>query len=221
MKILLVAATVFEIAPLLEHLEKNCKKISFIEYQNDNHSIFTLVTGVGSVYTALSLSRYAGIREIDVAINVGIAGSFDTKLDLGSVVEIVEDRFGDLGVEEADGSFTDIHQLDLIGKDYFPFDNGSIKNDAMKIDFGLPKKSAVTVNKVHGTKASIDAVVNKYHPDVETMEGAAFMMTCKTMDVKFHQVRAISNYVEPRNKDNWKLNLAIDNLNAILIKALS
>lgn len=221
MKILIVAATVFEIAPLLEYLETNCKKTSFIEYQNDHHSIFTLVTGVGSVYTALALSRYSGIKEIDVAINVGVAGSFDTKIELGSVIEVIEDRFGDLGVEEADGSFTDIHQLDLIGKDYFPFDNGSIKNERLKIEFNLPKKSSITVNKVHGSKSSIDAIKDKYHPDVESMEGAAFMMTCKTMDVKFHQIRAISNYVEPRNKDNWKLNLAIDNLNATLIKALN
>jgi futalosine hydrolase len=221
MKILVVSATVFEIAPLLEYLEDKCKKISFAEYQSEKHSIFPLVTGVGSVYTALGLSRYAGIKDMDVAINVGIAGSFDPSLPLGTVVEIIEDRFGDLGVEEADGSFTDVHELDLIGKDYFPFQNGWLKNERPKIDFALPQKKGITVNKVHGSQASIDKIKAKYNADTESMEGAAFMMSCLTMDVKFHQIRAISNHVEPRNKDNWQINVAIDNLNEAIIKSLS
>lgn len=221
MKILVVSATVFEIAPLLEHLEDKCKKISFAEYQSEKHSIFPLVTGVGSVYTALGLSRFANIKDIDVALNVGIAGSFDPLIQLGEVVEIAEDRFGDLGVEEADGSFTDVHELDLIGKDYFPFQNGWLKNERPKMEFKLPHKKGITVNKVHGSQATIEKIKAKYNADTESMEGAAFMMACMTMDVKFHQIRAISNYVEPRNKDNWQINVAIDNLNEVLIKMLA
>ncbi len=220
-KILVVSATIFEIAPLLNHFDKNCKAISFYEFQNEKHSFFPLVTGVGSVNTALSLCRYSDMKNIDVAINLGLAGAFDKNINLGDVFEIEKDRFGDLGVEEANGSFTDVHELDLIGKDYHPFENGWLINDKNKLELTFPKKIAITVNKVHGTKNSIEAIDEKYNADLESMEGAAFMQACKTMDVKFHQIRAVSNYVEPRNRANWKLELAIDNLNAAVIKMLS
>jgi futalosine hydrolase len=44
------------------------------------------------------------------------------------------------------------------------------------------------------------------------MEGAAFMYACLVQGVRFAQVRAVSNIVERRNRDAWKLKEAIDNL---------
>ena len=49
------------------------------------------------------------------------------------------------------------------------------------------------------------------------MEGAAVFYACKMNNVPCLQVRAISNYVEPRNKENWQINLAINNLNNWII----
>ena len=39
------------------------------------------------------------------------------------------------------------------------------------------------------------------------------MMICQRFNIKFIQVRSVSNFVEERNKDNWNLDLAIKNLN--------
>ena len=50
------------------------------------------------------------------------------------------------------------------------------------------------------------------------MEGAAFFQACMTEGVAFSEIRAISNYVEPRNRDNWKIAEAIENLNKTLIE---
>jgi futalosine hydrolase len=44
------------------------------------------------------------------------------------------------------------------------------------------------------------------------MEGAAFMYACLIADVPFAQVRAVSNVVERRNRESWRLADAIDNL---------
>jgi futalosine hydrolase len=49
------------------------------------------------------------------------------------------------------------------------------------------------------------------------MEGAAFMQICLTEKIPFAELRAISNYVEPRNRENWKMKEAIENLNTVLI----
>ena len=69
------------------------------------------------------------------------------------------------------------------------------------------------MNTVHGEKKSINEIFNRLNPDVESMEGAAFMMVAQKYNIRFMQIRAISNYVEERNKENWDLDLAISNLN--------
>ncbi|MCB0705698.1 MAG: hypothetical protein KDC34_10330, partial [Saprospiraceae bacterium] len=74
-----------------------------------------------------------------------------------------------------------------------------------------------SVQKVHGSEASIRRIREKYDPDLESMEGAACFYVCMLEGVPFLQIRAISNYVEPRNRDNWEIGLAIDKLNEILV----
>jgi futalosine hydrolase len=221
MKILIVSATIFEMAPLIKHLDEKFDKTSFFEYKNEKHSIFPLVSGVGMVNMALAVSRFEGIKNIDVAINMGIAGAYDRSLSIGEVVEVISDRYGDLGVQTANGSFTDVFELDLIQDDYYPFTKGWLINEKFKFETKLPAKKGLTVNKVTGTDQTKVELMNKYNPDIETMEGAGFMQVCKMLDVKFHQIKAISNYVESRNKDNWNIPLALDNLNEKIIKLIS
>ena len=50
------------------------------------------------------------------------------------------------------------------------------------------------------------------------MEGAAFHYVCLKEHVPFAQVRAISNFVTPRDKSQWQMKKAITNLNKWLIK---
>ncbi len=217
MKILIVAATTFEIAPFLKYLEKEADKATFFDFQLKGHIIYPLVTGVGALNTAFGLARYKGLEEIDVVINAGVAGSYDSSLPNGEVIEVITDRFADLGVEEADGSFTDVYDLGLVKNDQFPYKKGWIRNTKNKYKTGLPTVVGLTVNKVHGTATSIAQIKEKYDADVETMEGAGFLYACRMADVNCNQIRAISNLVEPRNKDNWEIERAIDNLNEALI----
>lgn len=220
MKILLCSATSFEISKLLHHLDNNGRKISFFEYELNHHRIFPLVTGVGAMQTAFALSRFSLIKEINFAINAGIAGSYNELYDMGQVVEVFEDRFADLGVEHADGRFEDVYDLQLEKANKFPYSNGWINNVPKHFANDLAKVRGLTVNKVSGCESSITAIKNKYSADIESMEGAGFLYACKIMDVDCIQIRSISNYVEPRNKDNWKLDLALDNLNDTLINFL-
>ena len=52
------------------------------------------------------------------------------------------------------------------------------------------------------------------------MEGAAFMYSCLILGVAFAQVRSVSNVVEPRNRDTWKINEAIRNLGRTALSIL-
>ena len=221
MNILIISATTFEIAPLLQFLEKNAQKLSFFEYKLNGQTIYPLVTGVGAMKTAFAMSRYNGIEKTDVAINVGLAGAYYPSLDLGQVVEVVADRFGDLGVEENDGSFTDVYELGLTEENQFPYENGWIKNLKPKYETTLSQVRGITLNKVSGSAESIEKMKLKYAADIESMEGAGFLYACRMMDLHAHQFRAISNYVEPRNRENWHLEKAINNLNDHLIRLLN
>ena len=217
MKLLIVSATSYEIAPLFQYLDEHATKASFFEYTYHGHTIYPLVTGVGALMTAFALARYHDMGSVDIAINAGLAGAYNSNLALGEVVEIAKDRFADLGVEEADGSFTDVYQLGLSDKDKHPYQDGWLHASTSSYSTDMKQATGLTVNKVHGSISSIAQVKSKYLADVETMEGAGFMYACKALDVKHHQIRAISNMVEPRNKENWQIGKAIDELNAHLI----
>ena len=55
-----------------------------------------------------------------------------------------------------------------------------------------------------------------FDAQIESMEGAAFLMAASEMKCYSIQVRAISNYVEKRDKSKWEIPLAIENLNKTL-----
>ena len=85
----------------------------------------------------------------------------------------------------------------------------------------LPKASSITVNKVHGNEKTIKVIQEKYNADTENMEGLAFYYVMKLINKPSIEIRSISNYVERRNKDNWQIKNAVDNLNKEIIALLS
>lgn len=169
--------------------------------------------------TAFNLGGLFARQRFDLVVNAGIAGAFkDRNLNIGDVVNVTSERFADLGVEEADGRFTDVHELGLLDANAPPFTDGELLNpSAAGFDF-LPKCKGLTVNKVHGFQPSIDAVSKQYSADVESMEGAAFFLACLLAGASFLQIRSISNFVETRNRAAWDLPVAIKNLNDVLVE---
>ncbi len=222
MRITIFAATVFETAPLRDFLTENWTPLEPGFFQKNEVVVHLCTAGIGPVETAFFMGKYLIINELDLAINAGIAGSFDRDLPLGSVVQVTSERFGDIGIEEADGSFTDLFELEFLEKNTAPFSNGKLENPN-GAGFGfLPKKNGLTVSKVHGSMDSIKKIRAKYRDiGVESMEGAAFFRACLEFEMPFLQIRAISNFVEIRDRANWEIELAIDNLNSVLIEMLS
>jgi futalosine hydrolase len=166
-----------------------------------------LTTGVGMVATAARTARALAQTRYDLALNFGVCGSFDRALTPGRVVHVVSDRIAELGAED-DDVFLTIDELQLPGAPVLvnaaPPDNDVLRS--------LPTVSGITVNTVHGSERSIADVVRRFGPQVESMEGAAFMHACLISNVPFAQVRAVSNMVEKRNREAWNLGEAIASL---------
>lgn len=218
MNILIASATPFEIQPLQEYLDKHYVKSSPYLYQRGPIQVSVLITGVGLPLMAYAMGRVLGAKEVHLAINAGIAGAFSTSLRIGDVVQVVSERFADLGVQEADGSFTDVHEMGLIDANAPPFSAGRLVNEPSDTSSFLPKAHGLSVNRVHGHQPDIEAILKKYpDADIESMEGAAFFYACLLEQIPFLEIRGISNFVEPRNRENWNIPLAIGRLNEVLI----
>lgn len=221
MEILIVSATPFEIAPTLGFLESNFNTDQDFIFDAPSIRVHVCITGVGMMATAWHLGQSIAQTNFDLVINAGVAGAFDRSLQLGAVVQVISDRFGDLGVEEANGTFTDMYELGLISPNQTPFVNGILYNPIAHGSEFLQNVNGLTVNRVHGNSNSIQSILKKYpEAQIETMESAAVFYSCLLAGTRFIAIRSISNYVEPRNRDAWKLDLAIDRLNAVILEML-
>lgn len=216
MKILIVSATRFEIIPLLNIMGiTSTFDAQIVSATYKNFKIDFLVTGVGMVATTYHTTKVL-INKYDIAINVGICGSFNKNIEIGSVVNIYQDCFSELGAEDGE-QFLSLKELNLYG-DIEVLNKSEIKNKVLN---EIPKVNGITVNTTHGNNLSIEKVFHKFHPIVESMEGAAFMFVCKNENIRYVQIRAVSNFVELRNKNNWNILLAIENLNKKIIEILN
>jgi futalosine hydrolase len=216
-RVLVVAATSAEVSPFVAGLRRVAETGPRVtRYHAAGHEIDVLVSGVGMVATSSWCSRALSTERFDVALNLGVCGSFRPAMGPGSVVHVVSDRLVELGAEDGD-TFLTIQQMKLLGDDEFPFQGGKLVNASPPpiVALGtLEPAEGITVNTVHGSEQSIARVTERFKPDVESMEGAAFMYSCLIHGVPFAQVRAVSNIVERRNRAAWKLDEAIANLGA-------
>ncbi|WDF56075.1 futalosine hydrolase [Mucilaginibacter sp. KACC 22063] len=224
MRVLVVAATGAEIAPLIETLEAHSGAWSTeedngtvelagndLQFTIEGNTYEILITGVGMVATAYALGRQLAANTYDIVLNLGIAGSFDRSIELGEVVEVIEDTFAELGAED-DADFISLKQLGF----------GDITFHPSRHPFlNIKQVGAITVNKVHGNEASIEKTLSRIQPQLESMEGAAVFYACKQAEVNCVQIRAVSNYVEKRNRDAWKIGLAVKNLNTFAGNVIS
>jgi futalosine hydrolase len=212
MRILIVAATDTELVLLLK---------SKIKLQASSFQI--LVTGIGMVSTAFALGKELALNKYDLAINAGIAGSYNRNIRIGEVVNVVSDTIYEMGAEDGN-NFIPFHKLDVeklseinTGEGII-INNSPINNEAVR---KLRMVKAISVNTINGNEEKIKKIIADFNPDIETMEGVAFMYACSKVKLPYLQIRSISNYVEKRNTNNWKINLAIDNLNKTILEIIN
>lgn len=170
-----------------------------------------LSTGIGIVNTALSLERALQNNRPDWIIQAGIAGSLNPQFPPGSVVQVQRELYADLGAESPSG-FLDLKTLGLVNftlneRQYF-----NVLDNPNLLPSHLPIVTGMTVNRVLGTAESISQSKALWNADIESMEGAAFFQVCLQHAIPFAEIRAISNWVEPRNREAWDIPTALKRL---------
>lgn len=214
MKIGIVAATRFEIEPTIDFLEQSAGNLL-------SQDIKLIITGIGSMSAAYSLTKSIAVDSPDLLIQAGIAGSFSNRFPAGVTVIISDESLGDLGAEE-NNLFNDLFDLQLMEASMTPYSERQLKNPFLEKwrQFGLPFASGVTVNEITTRPERISLLQEKYLCDIESMEGAAFHFVCLQENIPFLQLRTVSNFVGERDKKQWKLKESIENLNLELSKII-
>ena len=191
MNYLLIAATAKEITPFL----------AFYKKQETNLSIDILITGVGLTTTAYHLTKQLQIKKYDLVIQAGVAGCFNPKIALGTVMAVKKDTIADQSVVELKQLKT-LFDLKLLPQNQFPFKKGWLQNGNKSLIEKIKLKSitGISVNEITTSNQKISFYKKTFNPMLESMEGAALHFVCKMETTSFIQLRSVSNYIGERNK---------------------
>jgi futalosine hydrolase len=199
--ILALAATQIEMQPFL------------LQWVGGRPPCLTLVTGVGQMETTVRLTRFLcrADQSVHAVINFGIGGVYlqpggYPQPELLDICLAEQEVVGDLGICLQDG----MEYLDqaLTGNLVMQLDSGLLDiGRAILSKVAIPHFSGVfiTVNSVTATRRRGDMLQGKWRGLCENMEGAAVARVCREFAIPCLELRALSNYVDDRNLQNWRL----------------
>lgn len=172
-----------------------------------------LIGGVGPVAAGIhtTLKLAAELHTYELVVNIGIGGGFTGHADIESLVVASHIIAGDLGSETQDGFLS----LDELG-----FGTAHIDPDAARARLlvdalqtaGLTASYApiVTVSTTTGTLTSAQALQRRVpHAAAEAMEGFGVAAAASACGLPVLEIRAISNAVGPRDRENWCIKEAL------------
>jgi futalosine hydrolase len=172
------------------------------------HGVTVLVGGVGAARAAAAVSRALALDPgYGAVISAGIGGAFPGRAEPGALLLARRVVAADLGAEAPDGRYLSVDELGF----------GAATVEAGRIP-GLDAVvgTILTVNTATGT-AERAAELTRRHPEAvgEAMEGYGVAAAAQLADdLPFAEVRAVSNLVGPRDRDAWRLDLALAALTA-------
>lgn len=179
-----------------------------------NKEVDTLVTGAGPFLTTYHLGRHLTLQNHGLFVQLGICGSHDPELGLGSVVHVNKDEFSGFGAEDHN-SFIDATSLGFYDEEPL-LHHGNLGSD-LNADQSqsirdLPEVRGITVWSATGSSETASRINSKFGPVIETMEGAAFYYCCNKQGLHCMQIRSVSNMAGPRDRDAWEIENSLSTL---------
>jgi len=159
-----------------------------------------LVTGIGILSAAFSLSKAFQKQNYKSAIQIGIAGAYKSSgLSLGDLVEVKSDCLIEFLPWEPNTFFASGTLPGIMEAEITPVKGATV----------FSCSETTEMEEARGDLAQ-----------VETMEGAAFFAACKEYNVEAVQIRAISNYATKYEKEEWKTEDALKKLRDFILPIL-
>jgi futalosine hydrolase len=179
-------------------------------------SVRVVIGGLGAVNTACALTREIAANPPSLVIQAGIAGAYvPAGVPVGSVVLASEEMYGDVGVITPAGWLpADAIGIPLVEArdgqparfNQFPC-NPDLVARAAAIGGGAIARVGrfLTLAQVTGVASVGDELYRRFNALCESMEGAPAAHVCAIYGIPFLEVRGISNLVEDRNREAWRV----------------
>ncbi|MBK9212753.1 MAG: hypothetical protein IPO14_07330 [Saprospiraceae bacterium] len=185
---------------------------------NDNCEVSIKILEAGPPFFQAEYQKFISENKFssnDTVVLVGIAGSNDPNIGIGDVVNIVSEKFLDLGAWNQDGTF-------------IPWDELSFRKSMGKVNSFILEPLLANCLNASGTtvcsSSGYDPIFKELYKNnsiqVENMEGASFALVNKIYGINGHQIRSISNFVGPRDTSNWDIDKALSTLRLEISKFL-
>jgi len=214
-EILVLSATAFEQLALREAVaERVQRKVAEREWVSGKigaQPVTLVATGIGAVNTAHALTCYLQAQRPQRVVQVGVGGAYpDSGASVGDLALASAEYYGDLGVRTPDGwQGAALIGIPVLKKgcsyyNYFPLDERWVQQAAAAV----PKAHVgpfVTVQECAGTDELGVERGRRFGALCENMEGAAAAHVCALYEVPFAELRAMSNIVKQRTREQWDL----------------
>ena len=170
--------------------------------------VAVLAGGVGPARAAACAGAALTLSRPALLLVAGIAGGFAGRARVGDAVLADAIVHADLGADSPTG-FLPISQLGF-GADRTLPDPSLVTLAAART--GAVVGPVLTVSTVTGTEAGAAALVARYDPVAEAMEGAGGWAAAEAHGVPILEIRAVSNPVGRRDRASWDLPRALRTL---------
>ncbi|PIE91515.1 MAG: hypothetical protein CR997_00665 [Acidobacteria bacterium] len=206
-KTLILVPSLFE----YEHLFPHSNQVSVWE----KRGVFPRVCGVGPAVSSFMTGHLLRELKPDHILLCGLAGAFkQSHLDMGTVVSVSREVLADTGYSERGFPVT----FDEIEMPLFK----PAESRAMTCSYdlkpipGFQVVSSITVSNVTSDHRIAQFYYQKYQCGIENMEGGGAAIACHFYSKPLEELRAVSNYVGPRDKESWQMLPALKRLREAL-----
>lgn len=174
--------------------------------------IDVMLAGVGPISAGIQTTKALAEDKYDLVINMGIAGGFVGKAEVGSLVVANEIVSADLGAESPEGFIT-LDELGFGASTRVKTDGDlvevlleAIKGAGISVCAG----NILTLSTVTGTAETTSKLqLREPGASAEAMEGYGVAMAAKEFGVPVLEIRSISNPIGPRDRSAWRIKEAL------------
>lgn len=230
MPILICAATAKELAALAPDRFPDPSAIPEMRpmlADTQNGKLLFLVTGVGPINAALAMGHCLGLasekEKITGIIYSGLAGAFDLALTpLCAICRIDREIWPEYGLNDGVSVTARAFKHPLWTREEETIYEEIRLDDLSALQIPLVKEpdwqvcSSLTVAGVTASFQRRDALWNKWHVQLENMEGFAAAYTALRAGIPFVEIRVVSNKTGPRRPEEKDFDRALLTMGEIL-----
>jgi len=219
------------VSPTFISLQKFISQLQLIDNYGKNYARFQLaenefdilISGYGGSIASHWLNKAIQRKNYDLVIHLGRSFTLNDKSEVGSLVNVIDDYFGDMGFT-IDSGFQSFFDFELISKSENPFHNGLLENpsDYSEILTSFRKVSGMTCNTIPANLFQIGEIYIKNYPEVISSEGAAVLYACLESNVDLIQlsyvVGKLENATDSLNIEDLEIDTITQVLEELLVK---